>query len=138
MESKKITMLRLGLIVGILLISGLVFASLAEDVVNHETMSNLDPALGAWLLARTSLTGDRFFSLITFMGNALIISFGTGLLGFWLAKEKHWNRLRLLFSAVAGAAILNFVLKNIFLRPRPDFPLAYFHETGFSFPSDTP
>ncbi len=135
MKTKKFSLPHAALIIAILLISGLVFASLAEDLVNHETFSNLDPTLGNWLLTRTSLTGDQIFSLITFMGNALIISSGTGLLGLWLAKEKYWNHLCLLFSTVGGAAILNFILKNIFLRPRPDFPLAYSHETGYSFPS---
>lgn len=31
--------------------------------------------------------------------------------------------------------MLNVLLKNFFLRPRPDFPNAYYHESGYSFPS---
>jgi membrane-associated phospholipid phosphatase len=69
------------------------------------------------------------------MGNSLVISGGTALIGTWLAKEKRWSQLRILLLTVGGAALLNLALKNIFLRPRPNFPLAFLRETGFSFPS---
>jgi membrane-associated phospholipid phosphatase len=135
MKSKKITLLRLGFILGILLITGMVFTSLAEDVVNREAFSLFDPLFGNWLLTQTNPGGDRIFSTITYFGNALVISAGTIWLGFWLAKKKRWNQLIFLFLAVGGAALLNLILKNIFLRPRPNFPLAYLVEKGFSFPS---
>lgn len=88
MKIEKSTLLRIGLLVITILISGMIFASLAEDLVNRETLSTLDPVFGSWLIAQTSLSGDHVFSVITFLGNALIISIGTGLLGFWLAKQK--------------------------------------------------
>lgn len=135
MKIEKSTLLRIGLLVITILISGMVFASLAEDLVNRETLSTLDPVFGSWLIAQTSLSGDHVFSVITFLGNALIISTGTGLLGFWLAKQKKWNDLILMFSAVGGSALLNLVLKNIFQRSRPIFPQAFSVETGFGFPS---
>lgn len=135
MKINRNTMVSLGILIGILAASGLAFAALAEDLVNHESMSVLDPLFGNWLLLRTTLTGNRLFSLITFMGNTLIITGGTVLIGFWLAKEKHWSQLQLLLATVVGAALLNVVLKNIFLRSRPDNPLAFIRATGFSFPS---
>jgi len=135
MKIKKSTLLRIGLLVITILISGMVFASLAEDLVNRETLSTLDPVFGGWLIAHTSLSGDYVFSVITFLGDALIISIGTGLLGFWLAKRKNWNKLIFLFSAVGGSALLNLVLKNVFHRTRPLFPQAFLVDTGYSFPS---
>jgi len=135
MKIEKSTFLRIVLLIITILISGMVFASLAEDLVNQETLATLDPVFGGWLIAHTSLSGDYVFSTITFLGNALIISIGTGLLGFWLAKRKNWNNLILLFSAVGGSALLNLVLKNIFQRSRPIFPQAFSIETGFGFPS---
>jgi undecaprenyl-diphosphatase len=56
-------------------------------------------------------------------------------IGFWLARKKNWKKLLLLFSTVAGGALLNLVLKNIFLRIRPEISGAYRVETGYSFPS---
>jgi len=138
LKINKNTILSLGFLIGFLLVSGLLFASLAEDVVNHETMFTLDPVLGNWLLARTTLTGNRIFSLVTFMGTALVISLGTALIGLWLAKDKRWNHLGLLFLTVGGAALLNFGLKNIFLRPRPDFPWHFSMKLVSVFLLDTP
>ncbi len=135
MRTNRAVLMRFALMIGALLVSGLIFVILAEDIVNHETFFALDPVLGTWLLARTSLTGDRLFSLITLLGNAFVISSGTGLLGLWFSKEKRWGQLRFLFISVGGAALLNLILKNVFLRPRPDFPGAYLQDTGFSFPS---
>ena len=135
MKIERSTLLRIGLLVNTILLSGMVFAYLAKDLVNRETLSTLDPVFGGWLVARTSLSGDHFFSIITFLGNALIISIGTSLLGFLLAKQKKWNDLILMFSAVGGSTLLNLVLKNIFQRSRPIFPQAFSVETGFGFPS---
>ena len=118
-----------------ILVAGMVFASLAEDLVNKETLSTIDPFFGTWLVARTTLPGDHVFAIVTFFGNALVISTCTGLIGFWFARQKNWKKLVLLFSAVAGGALLNLVLKNIFQRTRPAIPGAYMVDTGFSFPS---
>jgi hypothetical protein len=116
MKIKNNALLRIGLLTVAIVISGMVFASLAEDLVNRETLSTLDPVFGGWLVAHTNLTGDHVFSMITFLGNALIISAGTGLLGFWFAKRIRWNQLIFLFSTVGGGALLNLILKHIFLR----------------------
>jgi len=53
----------------------------------------------------------------------------------WLAWRKQWLPLGALMFSVGGGALINELLKNIFLRPRPDFPNAFYHESGFSFPS---
>jgi membrane-associated phospholipid phosphatase len=135
LKVRKSTLFRIGLVAAVLVISMLVFASLAEDLVNQETLSTLDPVFGKWLIAHTSLSGNHIFSTITFLGNSLIISIGTGLLGFWLAKRKLWNQLIFLLLIIGGSALLNLLLKNIFQRSRPAFTLAYQVETGFSFPS---
>ncbi len=133
--TSKSILIRIGLVIVLLSTSVVVFASLAEDLVNRETLSTLDPVFGGWLIAHTSLTGDHIFSMITFLGNALIISSGTALLGFWFAKNKCWNQLIFLSSVVGGSAMLNLILKNIFQRTRPLFPNAYLIDNGFSFPS---
>jgi membrane-associated phospholipid phosphatase len=126
---------RFALILSILLISSLIFATLAEDILNHETFYTLDPLVGAWLIARTTLPGDRVFSLITLLGNAVFISSSTGILGLWFAKRRRWGKLGFLFVCVGGAAALNLLLKFLVARPRPDFAQAYGQELGSSFPS---
>jgi len=134
-ETRKTARIHPGLILFFLLVSAVVFASLAEDVVNRESFSTLDPIFGSWLINRTSLTGDRVFSMVTFLGNGLAISVGTGVIGLWFASSKRWDQLIFLFSTVAGAALLNLILKQVFFRPRPEYPQAFLDAAGFSFPS---
>lgn len=135
MKIEKSALLKIGLIIIVIMVAGMVFASLAEDLVNKETLSTLDPFFGMWLISHTTLPGDHVFAIVTFFGNALVISAGTGLIGFWFARQRNWKKLILLFSAVAGGALLNLLLKNIFQRTRPAIPGAYMVDTGFSFPS---
>jgi undecaprenyl-diphosphatase len=135
MKIEKSVLYKIGFLIIVILVTGMIFASLAEDIVNRETLSAFDPIFGSWLVARTNLSGDHVFAMITFLGNALIISTGTLLIGVWLAERRNWRKLTLLFSAVAGGALLNLVLKNVFQRTRPLIPGAYSVETGFSFPS---
>lgn len=135
MKIEKSALLKIGLIIIVIMVAGMVFASLAEDLVNKETLSTLDPFFGKWLISHTTLPGDHVFAIVTFFGNALVISAGTGLIGFWFARQRNWKKLILLFSAVAGGALLNLLLKNIFQRTRPAIPGAYMVDTGFSFPS---
>ena len=135
MNDKKTWLVQLGLILIILGTSVMVFASLAEDVVNHEELSTLDPILGNRIITSTSQSGDRFFSLITSWGDTLVFIVGTALIGMWLMRRKSWDRMIFLYVDVGGAALLNLILKQIFVRPRPDYPLAYLTAPGFSFPS---
>ncbi len=113
----------------------MIFASLAEDVLQHEEFSTLDPILGNKIITGTSQIGDRIFALITSWGNAVVIIVGTILLGLWLLKWKRWEQLIFLDTTVGGAGLLNLVLKQLFARPRPDYPRAYLTAPGFSFPS---
>ena len=135
MKLEKSTIIKIGFVIVTILIAGMVFASLAEDLVNRESLSTIDPIFGNWLVSHTTLAGDHVFAFITFLGNALIISAGTGLIGFWFIRQRNWKKLSLLFSSVAGGALLNLALKNIFQRTRPAIPGAYMVDTGFSFPS---
>lgn len=135
MKIDKSAINKIGFVIIIILVTGMVFASLAEDIVDREILSKIDPLFGSWLVARTTLPGDHIFATITFLGNAMVISTGTALIGFWLVKKRYWKKVILLFSSVAGGALLNLMLKNVFQRARPAIPGAYMVDNGFSFPS---
>ena len=134
-NEKRFSLVSIGVLMAVILTAGLVFASLAEDLVNREDLTTFDPIFGNWLISQTTLTGDQIFSVLTFLGNALVISTGTALLGFWFARKKYWDKLFFLFGSVGGSATLNLLLKNIFQRTRPFFLHAYLVDTGYSFPS---
>ena len=135
MNDKKLAWIRWALPLVFLIIGIVVFASLAEDVVHHEELSTLDPILGNVIITHSSTGGDRVASMITFWGNGLVITVGTVLLSLWLSRSKRWNQVIFLDTAVGGAGILNLLLKQVFVRPRPAYPHTYLTETGFSFPS---
>jgi uncharacterized membrane protein len=43
MRIEKTTIIKIGFIIIAILVAGMVFASLAEDLVNKETLSTIDP-----------------------------------------------------------------------------------------------
>ncbi len=135
MENKKPEQLRMGPILMISISSLMIFVSLAEDVLHYEAFSALDPILGNKIMTDTSQIGDQIFAVITFYGNALVIIGGTIMVGLWLLKRKRRDQLIFLDTVVGGAALQNIFLKQLFARPRPDYPQAYMTAPGFSFPS---
>jgi undecaprenyl-diphosphatase len=132
---KRKNYIRWFLILSVALVSALVFFSLAEDVFNREELTQIDPVIGAFLLSKTSLAGSRVFLAITYLGNALVISLGTAILSAWLIRQKLWSQLIFLLVVVAGCAVINLGLKDIFLRSRPDYLHAFIKDVGYSFPS---
>lgn len=70
---------------------------------------------------------------ITNLGGGIIVVFGFLVVVFLLKKKLYKLAFQFVFS-VAGSEIVNFLLKNIFHRIRPQFhPLII--ENDFSFPS---
>jgi undecaprenyl-diphosphatase len=109
-----------------------VFAHLAEEVFHHEIIQS-DQLIAGFLFQFRTPAVTAFMEGITFLGS------GTALIGiaflawFLLRRRKIWEADLVLIS-LAGAFILNRVLKLAFHRPRPDlFPII--HEPGYSFPS---
>jgi len=135
LENNRSLPLLIVLLLGFILIDGIIFAILAEDVADHEILAMMDPVFGQWLISHTTPLGTAIFSAITFLGNYFFISLCTVVIGIILILRTDWDQLVFLILAVRGAAFLNLVLKQVFLRPRPDFPQSDLTAFGFSFPS---
>jgi membrane-associated phospholipid phosphatase len=117
------------------ILAGWLFGAMAKDVVMMESLAQYDEAIGRWFLSHATEDSNEFFFAITQLGGAWVIAAGTLLLSGWLVWCKRFASLAVLLASVGGGALLNFLLKNIFQRPRPDFVNAFYHETGYSFPS---
>ena len=115
--------------------SGWMFGALAEDVLARDSMTLYDAGVSRWLLGFATEDSSQFFYLITLLGSPWFILIASVLMSAWLAWRKQWLQLGALIFSVGGGALINELLKNIFLRPRPDFPNAFYHESGYSFPS---
>jgi membrane protein DedA with SNARE-associated domain/membrane-associated phospholipid phosphatase len=122
-----------GFIVAIL--AGWLFGAMAEDVVMKDSLALYDVAIGKWFLAHATEDSNEFFFIMTQLGSVWAISAGSFLLTGWLVWRKKFASLITLLTSVGGGILLNVLLKNIFLRPRPNFVNAFYHETGYSFPS---
>ena len=72
---------------------------------------------------------------MSLLASTPVLSALTGLLSLWLGWRRRWLHLAALLAAMVSGVALNLTLKYAFVRPRPEFANAYYHETGFSFPS---
>ena len=116
-------------------LSGWMFGALAEGVLARDSMTLYDAGVGSWLLGLATEDSSQFFYLITLLGGPWFILTASLLISAWLVWRKRWLTLGALIFSVGGGALINELLKNIFQRPRPDFPNVFYHESGFSFPS---
>lgn len=117
------------------ILAGWLFGAMAEDVLMKDSMTLYDVGIGQWFLAHATEDSSQFFFAVTQLGGTLAVASGSLLLVGWFLWKKKAARLIALFTSVGGGILLNILLKNIFLRPRPDFVNAFYHETGYSFPS---
>ncbi len=138
MKRFSINQQRLLFFVGGLLLAlffGWMFGALAEDVIMKDSITIYDAGIGRWLLTRATEDSSEFFFVVTQLASLWVIGFGSLALSAWLLLRKQWTALIALVTSVGGGVLLNLLLKNIFLRQRPDFPNAFYHESGYSFPS---
>ena len=72
---------------------------------------------------------------ITALGSVAVLALVTlAVLGF-VVLHRQFHAFWLVVAAVAGALLLNFVLKQFFDRPRPELVPTLMRETSASFPS---
>jgi len=111
----------------LLIILVVIFISFSISVI-LDGLNNFDSRLYN-LISKLRL--GNFFRYVTELGDAFVF-FILILLVFSLTKSKKYTVL--LSLNLAGIAMLNFLLKNIFTRERP-VGIASILETGFSYPS---
>lgn len=127
--------LTVGLVLSMLAL--LAFGWIAIDSAHDGLLKELDRTLAARLhdhaLASPLLVA--FFRGLTQFGSLLVLSeIGLGVALFLLLR--HHRLLALVWLlALAGSALLNGGLKELFDRPRPQFEVMLWRETNPSFPS---
>lgn len=110
------------------------FVEVAEEVFEGETLW-FDEAILTTINSYSSSFWDMFFVTVTQLGGVLgIIATTSGILLLLVGRGKYKKAL-IVGLTVAGAALLNVILKLIFERARPDLWQQLVTETSFSFPS---
>ena len=107
-----------------------IFLAIAEDVFEQEIFE-FDSVVYYFLVNNRNEVLNNFFKIITQFGSAIVLIIITILCVIFIRDKKY----KILVPAnLVTIAIINIVLKNFFLRPRPN-ELRLIEETGYSFPS---
>lgn len=108
----------------------LIFGMIAKDVFKKEIFE-FDATIYNFLVNHRNTVLNLIFTGITKLGNALILAILTILCIIFIKDKKYKILVPINILAITA---LNILLKNIFVRPRPDI-LRLIEETGYSFPS---
>ena len=111
-----------------------VFVELAWETIFQKTTAFFDNVM-FWLVRYFSTPPvDRIMIVITDLGFGTTYFALIAAVVLLLAWRRRWLALRALMICLAGGVVLNYVLKNLFERVRPDF-LRVVDAAGYSFPS---
>ena len=111
-----------------------VFVELAWETVFQKTTAFFDNVMFWVVRYFSSPAVDRIMIVITDLGFGSTYFLLIIAVLFLLASRRRWLALRILIICLAGGVVLNYVLKNLFERVRPDF-LRVVDAAGYSFPS---
>lgn len=125
--------LTIGLV--LILLAGIAFGEIAEDVVEGDTITVIDVQLAHWFRARATEGFTRAMLFITHWNGIVGTSVMTALLAIWFAYRKAYYWLIVLLAVVPGGMLLNVILKHIFRRQRPSLEDPLLTLATYSFPS---
>jgi membrane protein DedA with SNARE-associated domain/membrane-associated phospholipid phosphatase len=129
--------LGLHLTVGLLAAAGglWLFGGLVEDLLTGDPLVRFDRVLDDYLHSHATPPLTTFFLVVTAFGSLEAMVILGVLVAAFLARGRRWTLLGTWLAAVAGSALLDWLLKGLFQRPRPHFAHPLLAETSYSFPS---
>jgi membrane-associated phospholipid phosphatase len=130
----KATVLRLFAAFALFAVPIIIFAELADEILDGEKLP-FDAAILLWLNSIATPFLDSFFIVVTNLGAALGIVILTLLGAGILYRRRYRRQAALLTFGVAGSAVINLGLKFLFERSRPDLWAHLVAEDSYSFPS---
>lgn len=119
----------------IAVVSALLFAAIAQDVVTGGVMSEQDVSVVACLQANASAALNAVMTWVSFSGGPAITSaYATILIAAYLARRRIAAALAIA-TTVYGAALFNIALKHLIQRGRPTLQDPLMTLPTYSFPS---
>jgi membrane-associated phospholipid phosphatase len=117
------------------LLAAWLFAALLDSVREKDVLVHRDEAVASWFHVRGSALGDRIFVIISLIGSpfSMAVLFGAAVLYLWRAKQR--TLLVAWVLSYVGGTVLDFVVKAVVRRPRPEFAAKFLHFNSWSFPS---
>lgn len=124
---------RLGLLV--LASAGLLFALIAENVVNGGALTIVDQEIAQWLHAHSTTMLTQCLLVITHLHDPWVLSPVAGIITLYYIWKKRWYAALSVLLVVQGAMLLNLLAKHSFQRVRPTFDDPLITLATYSFPS---
>jgi undecaprenyl-diphosphatase len=118
---------------GLSIASLILFSYLADEVLRKGT-DRFDQSVRHLIHQQSAPWLTAVMRFVTNLGDWQVILSGTAALLFFYWYRHDGGHIRLLLITMAGAGILDGVLKDLFHRPRPD-PFFIAKPTTYSFPS---
>jgi membrane-associated phospholipid phosphatase len=118
-----------------LVVTGAGFLVLALAIGQQDWLVRFDQALSESLQQHSTVNAVWIFQLISFFGDASTLASMSLLFLIVLALTRYWRLFFLWTVTLPGAGILNQFLKNTLQRQRPQWPIPWIAESGWSFPS---
>ena len=124
---------RLALALATAVFSAFAFARIAEDYLTNDPLVRWDLSFARWLAGERTTAGIDFFRVITFFGSPAVALSIAAVACVALYRRRRLVDAMLLPVVLAGAELLNLILKLSFHRARPE--VAFVHLDTYSFPS---
>lgn len=130
-------LIRIKTVTVVLIVAGavLLFAAIAADVLHAGRLAGIDVQVGDWFRAHRVPALTPFVLLFTHLHGTIGVSVLGLALAFLLVRKRQGDWLLTLVIALPCGMLINTLLKNLFMRERPemgpDLPVL----STYSFPS---
>lgn len=125
--------LKVGVVV--LVVSGLLFAMIAVNVMSGNALTLADAQVAEWLHTHSTPVLTQSLLVLTHLHDPITISFMVVLIALYMIWKKRWYAVAAIIFVVPGGMLLNLLLKDLFHRARPTFEDPLVLLTTYSFPS---
>ena len=116
-------------------VAGILFLAIAWNVSAGSWLVALDARIAAWLHAHGSEGLIAVLLAVTHLNSMAAIGLWSAAFAAVLARMREWYWIATLGAAVAGAMLLNVLLKHAYERMRPRFDDPLLVLESYSFPS---
>lgn len=119
----------------VLVVLGIAFGTVFDNVTENDDLAALDPAVSSDLIGTRQPWLNQFFEVVTWAGSGAVLFPLVLVTGLWLHHvSRDWRPFVLLVGGLGGAVTISTLIKLAVARPRPAVPTLV-HAVGYAFPS---
>lgn len=116
--------------------AGWLFATLLQDVVAGEQLSELDVPVTRYVVEHREAWLTTLFRSLTYLGDLVVLVPLVSVVGMWVwRRSRSWVSLATLSATLAGSVLLYTVVRPLVGRSRPTMGSLVVDAAGFAFPS---